>query len=319
MIILSGGAGFIGSNLLKELNNRQIYDIVIVDDIDHSFKPENLENSKYREIVPINNFWQWEEQNKNLNIDTFFHLGACSDTLETDKDYLYENNVVYSQRLWQMAIKHDSNFIYASSAATYGIGDNGFDDNEKTIDQLKPLNEYGKSKNNFDLWAINELSKPPFWVGLKFFNVYGPYEDNKGKMASVVHWGLRKVHEEKEIRLFKSLHSDYKDGYQTRDFIFIEDVVDIIFFFKKNNLSGIFNVGTGNPQTFLHLAENLFESLSFEKNIKYIDMPEELIDIYQYYTCANINKLRSAGYNKQFTSLKKGVEICKNYFLNTIK
>ena len=138
-------------------------------------------------------------------------------------------------------------------------------------------------------------------------------------MASVVHWGLRKVHKKKEIRLFKSLHPDYKNGYQTRDFIFIGDVVDIIFFFKKNNLSGIFNVGTGNPQTFLHLAENLFESLNFEKNIKYIDMPEKLIDIYQYYTCANINKLRSAGYNKQFTSLKKGIEICKNHFLKTIK
>ena len=319
MILITGAAGFIGINTILALNKKGFEDLILIDHFYKKEKNEKLNLFQYKKAFSIEEGKDFLKNNKRNKIKLVIHLGAITDTTCTDSLLLKKLNLNFSKLIWKYCTENNIKLIYASSAATYGIGDNGFDDNEKTIDQLKPLNEYGKSKNNFDLWAINELSKPPFWVGLKFFNVYGPYEDNKGKMASVVHWGLRKVHEEKEIRLFKSLHSDYKDGYQTRDFIFIEDVVDIIFFFKKNNLSGIFNVGTGNPQTFLHLAENLFESLSFEKNIKYIDMPEELIDIYQYYTCANINKLRSAGYNKQFTSLKKGVEICKNYFLNTIK
>jgi len=319
MILITGAAGLIGINTILALNKKGFEDLILIDHFYKKEKNEKLNLFQYKKAFSIEEGKDFLKNNKRNKIKLVIHLGAITDTTCTDSLLLKKLNLNFSKLIWKYCTENNIKLIYASSAATYGIGDNGFDDNEKTIDQLKPLNEYGKSKNNFDLWAINELSKPPFWVGLKFFNVYGPYEDNKGKMASVVHWGLRKVHEEKEIRLFKSLHSDYKDGYQTRDFIFIEDVVDIIFFFKKNNLSGIFNVGTGNPQTFLHLAENLFESLSFEKNIKYIDMPEELIDIYQYYTCANINKLRSAGYNKQFTSLKKGVEICKNYFLNTIK
>ena len=319
MILITGAAGFIGINTVLALNKKGFEDLILIDHFQKKEKNEKLNLFQYKKAFSIEEGKHFLKNNKKNKIKLVIHLGAITDTTCTDSLLLKKLNLNFSKLIWKYCTENNIKLIYASSAATYGIGDNGFDDNEKIIDQLKPLNEYGKSKNNFDLWAINELSKPSSWVGLKFFNVYGPYEDDKGKMASVVHWGLRKVHKEKEIRLFKSLHSDYKDGYQKRDFIFIKDVVDIIFFFKKNNLSGIFNVGTGNPQTFLHLAENLFESLSFEKNIKYIDMPKELIDIYQYYTCANINKLRSAGYKKQFTSLKKGVEICKNYFLNTMK
>ena len=319
MILITGAAGFIGINTILALNKKGFEDLILIDHFHKKEKNEKLNLFQYKKAFSIEECEDFLKNNRKNKIKLVIHLGAITDTTCTDSFLLKKLNLNFSKLIWKYCTENNIKLIYASSAATYGIGDNGFDDDEKTINQLKPLNEYGKSKNNFDLWAINELSKPPFWVGLKFFNVYGPHEDNKGKMASVVHWGLRKVYKEREIRLFKSLHPDYKDGHQTRDFIFVRDVVDIILFFKENNLSGIFNVGTGNPQTFSNLAENLFESLSFEKNIKYIDMPEELIDIYQYYTCANINKLKSIGYKEEFTPLKEGVKICANHFLKNIR
>ena len=319
MILITGAAGFIGINTVLSLNQQGIKNLILVDHFELEEKNEKLKLFQYHKSLLINDCESLLKNNIDLNIDVVIHLGAITDTTCNDSELLKKLNVDFSKKIWDYCTKNDIKLIYASSGATYGIGDKGFDDDEKKIPELQPLNKYGKSKNDFDLWAINQSDSPSSWVGLKFFNVYGPYEDNKGKMASVVHWGLRKIYVEKSISLFKSLNDDFKDGYQTRDFIFVGDVVNIILFFKKNHFTGLYNVGTGNPQSFLFLAEKLFGSLNIPRKITYIDMPEALIGIYQYYTAANIEKLRCIGYNKKFTSLKEGVEISKDYFLGTLK
>jgi|TARA_B110000444_G_C18777652_1_gene565790 ADP-L-glycero-D-manno-heptose 6-epimerase len=318
MILVTGAAGFIGINTILSLNQQGIKDLIVVDHFDLEKKSEKLELFQYYKSLSVNDC-ETLLKDDGTDIDLVIHLGAITDTTCNDSELLKKLNIDFSKKIWKYCTKNSTPLIYASSAATYGIGNQGFDDDETKISELEPLNKYGKSKNDFDLWAINQPQSPPSWVGLKFFNVYGPYEDNKGKMASVVHWGLRKIYSEKKMNLFKSLHVDFKDGYQTRDFIFVGDVVDIILFFKDNTFNGIYNVGTGNPQPFLVLAETLFDSLEIPRDINYIDMPKALTDIYQYYTSANIDKLRSLGYNKKFTSLKEGIDICKNYFFDTIK
>ena len=318
MILVTGAAGFIGINTILSLNQQGIKDLIVVDHFDLEKKSEKLELFQYYKSLSVNDC-ETLLKDDGTDIDLVIHLGAITDTTCNDSELLKKLNIDFSKKIWKYCTKNSTPLIYASSAATYGIGNQGFDDDETKISELEPLNKYGKSKNDFDLWAINQPQSPPSWVGLKFFNVYGPYEDNKGKMASVVHWGLRKIYSEKNMNLFKSLHVDFKDGYQTRDFIFVGDVVDIILFFKDNTFNGIYNVGTGNPQPFLVLAETLFDSLEIPRDINYIDMPKALTDIYQYYTSANIDKLRSLGYNKKFTSLKEGIDICKNYFFDTIK
>ena len=318
MILVTGAAGFLGINTILSLNQQGIKDLIVVDHFDLEKKSEKLELFQYYKSLSVNDC-ETLLKDDGTDIDLVIHLGAITDTTCNDSELLKKLNIDFSKKIWKYCTKNSTPLIYASSAATYGIGNQGFDDDETKISELEPLNKYGKSKNDFDLWAINQPQSPPSWVGLKFFNVYGPYEDNKGKMASVVHWGLRKIYSEKKMNLFKSLHVDFKDGYQTRDFIFVGDVVDIILFFKDNTFNGIYNVGTGNPQPFLVLAETLFDSLEIPRDINYIDMPKALTDIYQYYTSANIDKLRSLGYNKKFTSLKEGIDICKNYFFDTIK
>ena len=318
MILVTGAAGFIGINTILSLNQQGIKDLIVVDHFDLEKKSEKLELFQYYKSLSVNDC-ETLLKDDGTDIDLVIHLGAITDTTCNDSELLKKLNIDFSKKIWKYCTKNSTPLIYASSAATYGIGNQGFDDDETKISELEPLNKYGKSKNDFDLWAINQPQSPPSWVGLKFFNVYGPYEDNKGKMASVVHWGLRKIYSEKKMNLFKSLHVDFKDGYQTRDFIFVGDGVDIILFFKDNTFNGIYNVGTGNPQPFLVLAETLFDSLEIPRDINYIDMPKALTDIYQYYTSANIDKLRSLGYNKKFTSLKEGIDICKNYFFDTIK
>jgi len=316
MILITGAAGFIGINTVLALNKKGFEDLILIDHFQNKEKSEKLNLFQYKKALSIKEGEDFLKNNKKNKIKLVIHLGAITDTTCNDLQLLKQLNLDFSKKVWEYCTANKVKLVYASSAATYGLGENGFNDEEYEINKLKPLNLYGKSKNDFDLWAINQSFSPPSWVGLKFFNVYGPYEDDKGKMASVVHWGLRKIYQEKKIHLFKSLNSAYKDGYQARDFIFVDDVVNIILFFKEKTSNGIFNVGTGNPQTFLSLAEILFESLDFKKNIQYIDMPDKLIDIYQYYTCANIKKLRTIGYKKEFTSLKKGVEACKNHFLD---
>ena len=320
MILITGAAGFIGINTVLELNNQGEKDLILVDNFDQTIKKEKLKLLQYKQILSIHECENLlTNNNENSEIEIIVHLGAITDTTCNDDNLLKKLNVNFSKKIWYYCTENNIKLIYASSAATYGIGNQGFDDDETKINKLKPLNKYGKSKNDFDFWAINQSKSPLSWVGLKFFNVYGPYEDNKGKMASVVHWGLEEVYKNKEIKLFKSLHPDYADGYQTRDFIFVKDVIEIILFFKENNISGIFNVGTGNPQSFFNLASNLFKSLNIKKNIKYIDMPKELIEIYQYYTCANIEKLRNVGYKTEFTSLSDGIKICADHFLEKKK
>jgi ADP-L-glycero-D-manno-heptose 6-epimerase len=319
MILVTGAAGFIGINTIISLNEKGIKDLILVDHFELNEKNEKLELFEYHSSLSINECESLLDNNSDFNIELVIHLGAITDTTCEDSKLLNKLNVNFSKKIWHYCTENNIKLIYASSAATYGIGDQGFDDDETEINKLKPLNKYGKSKNDFDFWAVNQSKCPSSWVGLKFFNVYGPYEDNKGKMASVVHWGLRKIYEEKSINLFKSLNTEFKDGNQTRDFIFVGDVVNIILFFKENELTGIYNVGTGNPQTFSTLAETLFDSLNIPKKINFIDMPESLVDIYQYYTSANVKKLRTVGYIKKFTSLKDGIKISKDYFLNTVK
>jgi ADP-L-glycero-D-manno-heptose 6-epimerase len=319
MILVTGAAGFIGINTIISLNEKGIKDLILVDHFELNEKNEKLELFEYHSSLSINECESLLDNNSDFNIELVIHLGAITDTTCEDSKLLNKLNVNFSKKIWHYCTENNIKLIYASSAATYGIGDQGFDDDETEINKLKPLNKYGKSKNDFDFWAVNQSKCPSSWVGLKFFNVYGPYEDNKGKMASVVHWGLRKIYEEKSINLFKSLNTEFKDGNQTRDFIFVGDVVNIILFFKENELTGIYNVGTGNPQTFSTLAETLFDSLNIPKKINFIDMPESLVDIYQYYTSANVKKLRTVGYIKKFTSLKDGIKISKDYFLNTFK
>ena len=319
MILVTGAAGFIGINTVISLNQKGIKDLILVDNFELNEKNKKLELFEYHSSFSISECESLLDNNSNFNIELVIHLGAITDTTCEDSKLLNKLNINFSKKIWHYCTENNIKLIYASSAATYGIGDQGFDDDETQIDKLKPLNKYGKSKNDFDIWAVNQSKSPSSWVGLKFFNVYGPYEDNKGKMASVVHWGLRKVYKEKSMHLFKSLNPKYEDGYQTRDFIFVGDIISVILFFKDTKKVGIFNVGTGSPQSFLTLAKTLFDTLNIPERITYIDMPKNLIDIYQYYTAANIKKLRSVGYTKEFTSLKDGVKVCRDYFLDNMK
>ena len=309
MIILTGGAGFIGTNTLIELNRRGEDDILIVDNIEGTEKENNLSCVKFREYVNKNLLWEWLERNKEIKIDTIIHLGACSDTTQKDLDYLYQNNVIYSQKLWKLAQRNDIPFIYASSAATYGDGILGFSDDHELIPELKPLNPYGQSKQDFDLWVLEQKQTPPTWLGLKYFNVYGPFELYKGRMASVAWHGYNQIMETGKINLFKSHREDYEDGEQLRDFIYVMDSVNITLNFLDNNIiSGIYNVGTGQARTFNALALSLFKSMNLELNVEYFDIPHDIRLKYQYFTKAGINKsqtLRPDGF--KFHSLEDGV------------
>ena len=299
MIILTGGAGFIGTNLLIELNNRGYTDIVLVDNISTTEKWRNLVGRQFLEYVHKDSFWSWLESSTDINIEAIFHLGACSDTMEQNFDYLYINNVVYSQKLWAIAADRDIPFFYASSAATYGDGSQGFSDNHSTIGSLKPLNGYGMSKQLFDLWVLKQTNQPPNWVGLKFFNVFGPYEDHKGRMASVLWHFNKQINSDKKIELFSGSHG-FGDGEQRRDFIYVKDAVDMMMFIFKNKVeSGLYNIGTGISTTFNELARIFTKSNKMMK-IEYIPFPEDLLEFYQPDTKANILKIHSAGYKYKF-------------------
>lgn len=305
MIVVTGGAGFIGSCFVKTLNQKGVEDIVIVDHIANTEKWKNLRNKKYKTYI---NKVEFLTKLDSMDIDAVVHMGACSSTVETDFDYLWKNNFEYTKTLWNYCTDHQIPFIYASSAATYGDGNKGFDD-KGDIDELRPLNGYGYSKQVFDQWVKNQTSKyPSQYVGLKFFNVYGPNEYWKDSMASMVYHGYRQIKETGEIRLFKSYHPKYKDGGQLRDFVYVKDVCDVILWFLGHgNVNGLFNVGTGRAQSFQELAEATFKALDLEIRIKYIEMPETLIEKYQYYTKADITKLRDVGYEKQFRDVESGV------------
>lgn len=314
-IVVTGGAGFIGSCIVRELNNNGIKDIIIVDDIGCTEKWLNIRNKKYIEYVNKNEFL------KNIDnygrIEAIIHMGAQSSTTEKDFDYLWKNNFEYTRTLWEYCANNGISFIYASSAATYGDGSNGFDD-QQDIDKLLPLNGYGYSKQVFDLWVKHQAkSFPKQHVGLKFFNVYGPNEYFKGSMASMVFHGFNQIKSNGTISLFKSNNPNYQDGEQLRDFVYVKDICDVVFWLINNsNVSGLFNIGTGVARSFKNLAEATFSALGIKANIKYIDMPEHLIKKYQYYTKAEMTKIKDEGYNREFTSLEDGVSDYVRNYLN---
>lgn len=305
--ILTGGAGFIGSCMLRTLNDHGIFDIVVVDNIASTEKWKNLLNKEYREYIHKDVFLKRLEFGEFADISAVIHMGACSSTTETNFDYLWMNNVEYSKTLWRFCAQNCIPLIYASSAATYGDGIDEFDD-QKNIDRLRPLNAYGYSKQVFDQWTRKQDRKPPQYVGLKFFNVYGPNEYFKGSMASMVYHGYRQMEAEGKIRLFKSENDRYTDGGQERDFVYVKDICNVITFFLEHpECSGIYNVGTGRAQTFLELATAVFDALGRQPVIEYIDMPDVLKKKYQYHTQAEITKLRNVGFNAEFMDVRQGV------------
>lgn len=306
MIIVTGGAGFIGSCVVRSLNEAGRIDIVIVDNISETDKWMNMRNKKYIKYVHKSRFL--EELPTYENVEAIVHMGAQSSTTERDFDYLWENNFEYTKALWNYCAEKHISFIYASSAATYGDGSLGFND-RMDIDKLLPLNGYGYSKQLFDLWVKHQAkSFPAQYCGLKFFNVYGPNEYFKGSMASMVFHGFNQIKETGKVKLFKSCNPNYADGGQLRDFVYVKDICKVIMWLLVNkHVSGLFNVGTGRAQSFAELAEATFHALDLEPNIEYIDMPEKLRGKYQYYTKAEMSKLYDAGYPYHFADVENGV------------
>lgn len=315
MYIVTGGAGFIGSCVVRTLNDAGIKDIIIVDNIAQTDKWMNMRNKHFAKYVHKSEFLT--ELPSYENIEAIIHMGAQSSTTERDFDYLWKNNYEYTKALWNYCAEKQISFIYASSAATYGDGILGFDD-MMDIDKLLPLNGYGYSKHLFDKWVKHHAkSFPRQHVGLKFFNVYGPNEYFKGSMASMVFHGFNQIQERGEIRLFKSCNPSYEDGGQLRDFVYVKDICNVILWLlKRQSVNGLFNVGTGRAQSFRELAEATFHAMGMEPNIVYIDMPEKLRGKYQYYTQANMEQLRSVGYDKSFANLAEGVTDYVQNYLN---
>lgn len=292
-IVLTGGAGFIGSHVIRELNEKGFSNIIIFDELRSSEKWKNLLGKKFTDIHHKDTLFDWLQGKEKL-IDAFIHLGACSSTVEKDANYLLENNYRYSIKLAEYALKNGQRFIYASSAATYGNGSHGFSDNEDHLEILRPLNMYGFSKHLFDLWLKNQGALDQV-TGLKYFNVFGPNEGHKGRMASAIYHMLPVAKKDKVVRLFKSSEPEkYKDGEQMRDFIYAKDAARMTCAFLENQAMGIYNIGSGKPETWNHLAESVFAALHLPVNIEYIPMPEDLIGKYQNFSEADVKKLHLA-------------------------
>ncbi len=318
-IIVTGGAGFIGSNIVRALNEYGHKNIIIVDHLRDSGKWRNLIPLRFEDYLDREDFIE-KIKNRGRYFDDvgiIIHMGANTNTMERDENHLIYNNTIYSKILFDYATEKNIRFLYASSAATYGDGSKGYSDMEM---DLVPLNCYGYSKYLLDRWILESPEKPPQWVGFRFFNVFGPNEYHKGQMASVVFHGYNQIKKDGEIRLFKSYKQGIKDGEQKRDFIYVKDVVKVVLFFIENHhISGIFNVGTGKARTFLDLAKAIFSALNMEPNIRFIEMPEHLKDKYQYFTEADITSLRNAGYKENFTELEDAVhDYVKNYLNTTL-
>lgn len=315
MIVVTGAAGFIGSCIVARLNERGETNLVLVDHFEDGdlkatkdIRKENLQNKQFVQYIDKKDFLNSVVQDRlNFSIDCLIHMGACSSTTLQDAQYFEENNFQYTLKLAEWALKHNVRFIYASSAATYGDGRFGYKDDEETTRRCQPLNLYGASKQKFDLWVLkNRISNKV--VGLKFFNVYGPNEYHKGEMQSVIAKNYQPVATEGKIKLFKSYKKEYKDGEQKRDFIYVKDAVEIVAFFVDHaSINGIFNVGAGQAETWNDLAKGLFKAVGKPLSVEYIDMPEDLRSRYQYFTQADVSKLRSVGYAKPFMNLEEGI------------
>ncbi len=313
MIILTGAAGFIGSCMLGKLNAEGRKDIIIVDDFSREEKKGNYSASNYLEKIDREVFLDWFERNAS-SVEGVYHLGARTDTTEFDWNIFVKLNLEYTKQIWQICAKNGISMVYASSAATYGSGELGYDDDLGLIPDLKPLNPYGRSKQEFDIWALSQSNKPPFWAGFKFFNVYGPNEYHKGRMASVILHSFEQIKECGKVKLFRSHRDDYKDGWQMRDFVYVKDVVDVLYYMMTNKpKSDIYNLGSGKARSFYDLAAATFSAMDEAVNIEYIDIPSDIRDKYQYFTEAKMDKLRAAGYKKAFHSLEEGVQ---DYVLN---
>ena len=318
MIVITGAAGFIGSCLVSRLYQDGFRDLLAVDDFSRPEKNANLDAHPKVPRIHRDKFFGWLETNQQ-QVQFIFHLGARTDTAEFDHDLLNRLNLEYTKKVWELCTRHGLPLVYASSAATYGDGRRGYNDNHEVIYHLAPLNPYGISKNEFDKWALQQPSGPYFWAGLKFFNVYGPNEYHKGRMASVVMHAFRQMQEKGEVKLFRAHRPDYRDGEQKRDFIYVKDVVDILVWLmehgRKPQLNGLYNVGTGQARTFYDLATAVFQAREQAPEISFVDTPADIRDKYQYFTQANMQKLRDAGYQKPFTSLEEGIREYVNQYL----
>lgn len=315
MIIVTGAAGFIGSNMVSKLNAEGYTDLILVDNFSSELKKPNLEGKTVTEQVDRDSFFDWFRQHYK-KVEFVIHLGARTDTTEFDEKIFEKLNTGYSKTMWQLCTKFKIPLIYASSAATYGIGESGYDDNHEIIKDLKPLNPYGASKNDFDKWVLKQKVLPPFWAGIKFFNVYGPNEYHKGRMASVIFHAFKQINETRKMKLFRSHNPDFKDGEQKRDFIYVKDVVDVLAYLMLNEVeSGIYNLGTGKARTFLDLAKATFLAMGIPEKIEFIDTPQDIRDKYQYFTEANMSKMRDTGYVIPFSTLEQGIDDYVKHFL----
>jgi ADP-L-glycero-D-manno-heptose 6-epimerase len=308
MIVVTGAAGFIASCVVAELNNQNYVDLVFVDDFSHPSKEANYKGKKYSLLVDRKAFAGWLDENHTL-VQFVIHLGARTDTTEFDTSIFEELNIGYSKMVWNKCVEFGLPLIYASSAATYGLGELGYSDSHDVVNSLKPLNPYGDSKNDFDKWVLQQERTPFFWAGLKFFNVYGPNENHKGRMASVIFHAFHQIRQNGKMKLFRSHREGYADGEQSRDFVYVKDVVSMIMFLMKERpSSGIYNVGSGKARSFKDLVLATFSAMEVEPNIEFIDTPEDIRETYQYFTEADMGKIQLAGYSDDFYSLEEGVK-----------
>lgn len=318
-IIVTGAAGFIGSCMVSYLNQLGFNNLILVDEFGHEDKELNLLHKKYLIKVERENFFDWVSREQPA-VNFVFHLGARTDTTEFDYSVHQHLNVDYSKKIWNYCTINHIPLIYASSAATYGEGEHGYIDSHDIVEELMPLNPYGISKNEFDKWVLHQKDHPPFWAGLKFFNVYGPNEYHKGRMASVIFHSFNQIKNCGKVKLFKSHKDGYNDGEQLRDFVYVKDVVAVCAWLMENQpTSAIYNLGTGKARSFNTLVKSTFAGLDMEPNIEFIDMPEDIRDKYQYFTEACMDKLRNAGYTNEFHSLENGVDdYVRNYLSKNI-
>ena len=316
MIVVTGAAGFISSCLVAELNAKGFKNIVVVDDFSREDKNQNLFGKELLAKVPRKDFFKWANDFKT-EIDFIFHLGARTDTTEFDKSIFDELNVEYSKSMWNLCADNNIPLVYASSAATYGMGEQGYDDNHKVVEKLKPLNPYGDSKNDFDKWALKQDKTPPFWAGLKFFNIYGPNEFHKSRMASVIFHSFDQITKTGAMKLFASHNPKYKDGEQLRDFVYVKDVASVcLFLMAQKAENGLYNLGTGQARTFVDLTKATFKAMNVAEDISFIPTPEDIRDKYQYFTEAKMDKLTRNGYTQKFYTLEEGVaDYVKNYLM----